>query len=520
MARSRPRPNPPPDSRSITIHTIDLMAIASSLVLLVLLGILLTGGAWCAGHQCWFDTRPRVRQFSWQDQVVRAQDEAFIMEFDRPMNHESVENNLNIWLPEQPNVETPLPGKVSWSGRRLAYTLDFPAPYGNQYRLELEGAKEQFQGQDQTGQTLRPFTADFQTPDRVLAYIGVTGEERGRLILYNLTAQTQEILTPEDLVVTEFEPYSDGRRILFMAVERSQTKGILEQQLYRVTTGYRAVGESRSSKTIAGQVEQLVDNVNYQLLKFDLSVDGDLVVMQRVKRDDPTDVGLWVLPEGETPIALKNPPGGVFEIAPDNKLIASAQGEGIALLSLEPEAEPLDFLSQFGMILGFSPDGRQAALVDFNREDPERLYVRSLYLVNNQGKSEKVFDIEGSILGCQFAPTGQEIYCLLTRRLSEVDYTEQPYLAFIDRITKEVTPLTKLPPGQEVRWHLAPDGLITVFDQVETDSELTEEAVLKTDSSAAIVGSKLWVLFPSPQPEADPVLQELPLAGIRPQWLP
>ncbi|NEO83380.1 MAG: hypothetical protein F6J87_03845 [Spirulina sp. SIO3F2] len=508
------------DSRSITIHTIDLMAIASSAVLLVLLSILLLGGAWCAGHQCWFDTRPQVRQFSWQNQVIRAQDEAFILEFDRPMNHESVEENLKITLPEQPAVEAPLPGKVSWSGRRLAYTLDFPAPYGNQYRLELEGAKEQFQGQDQTGQTLRPFIADFQTPDRVLVYIGVTGKERGRLVLYNLTQQTQDILTPETLVVTEFEPYSDGRRILFTAVERSQTKGILEQQLYRVTTGYRPAGEALNSKTIAGQVELLLDNVDYQLLKFDLSADGELVVMQRVKRDDPTDVGLWLLPEGEDPIALRNPPGGVFEIAPDNQLIASAQGEGIALLSLEPGADPLDFLGQFGMILGFSPDGRQAALVDFNREDPDRLYVRSLYLVNNQGKSEKIFDVEGSILGCQFTPTGQEIYCLLSRRLSETDYTEQPYLAFIDRITKDVTPLTKLPSGQEVRWHLAPDGLIAVFDQVETDLEFEGETVLKTDSSAAIVGSKLWVLFPSTQPETDPVLEELPLAGIRPQWLP
>ncbi|MGB0563336.1 MAG: hypothetical protein ACPGVO_16255 [Spirulinaceae cyanobacterium] len=512
MARSTPRP--------ITIHTIDLVSIISCSILLVLLGLLLLSGVWCSGHECWFDTRPKVREFTWQDQVVRAQDQAFIVQFDRPMNHEGVEENLQLVVPDQPDVADPLPGKVSWSGRRLAYTLDFPAPYGNQYRLELEGAREQFQGQERQGQEMQPFTAEFQTPDRVLAYIGITGEEQGRLVLFNLSEQTKEILTERDLIVTEFEPYADGRQILFTAVERSQTRGILEQQLYRVTTGLRPDGEAPQSETVAGQVEKVLDNRDYQLLKFDLSADGELIVVQRVGRDDPTDIGLWLLEENQEPIALQNPPGGVFEIAPDNQLIASAQGEGIALLSLEPEADPLDFLGQFGMILGFSPDGRQAALVDFNRANPDQQYVRSLYLVNNQGVSEKVFDTEGSIIDCQFTPTGQELYCLLTRRLPEADYNEQPYLAFIDRVTQIVVPLTQFPPGQEVHWHIAPDGLIVVFDQVEIDPNERTETVLKTDSSEVIVGGKLWVMFPATQPDAEPVLEELPFAGIRPQWLP
>ncbi|MEM8642433.1 MAG: hypothetical protein AAGG51_26990 [Cyanobacteria bacterium P01_G01_bin.54] len=512
MARSARRP--------ITLHTIDLVSITTVLILLVLLSLLLLTGVWCSGHQCWFDTRPKVRTFTWQDQVIRAQDEAFLLEFDRPMNHQSVEANLQITVPDQPDAVDPLPGRVSWSGRRLAYTLDFPAPYGNHYRLELTGATEQFQGQDRQGQEMQPFTAAFQTPDRVLAYIGIVGEEQGRLVLFNLSQQTKEILTGTDLVVTEFEPYTDGRQILFTAVERSQTRGILEQKLYRVTTGLHPAGEAPSSTTVAGQVETVLDNRDYQLLKFDLSADGELIVVQRVSRDDPNDIGLWLLKKNQKPIALQNPPGGVFEIAPDNKLIASAQGEGIALLSLEPKADPIDFLGQFGMILGFSPDGRQAALVDFNRENPEQQYVRSLYLVNNQGGSEKVFDAEGSIVDCQFTPTGQELYCLLTRRLSDTDYTEQPYLAFIDRITQTVVPLTQFPPGQEVHWHIAPDGLIVVFDQLETALNTRSETVLKTDSSAAIVGGSLWVLFPATQADAEPVLEELPLAGIRPQWLP
>lgn len=512
MSRSSERP--------ITLHTIDLIAIATSIVLLIVLALLLLGGAWCSDHECWFSTRPKVRTFSWSDQVIRASDRAFLLQFDRPMNHESVEKNLKLTVRDQPDVDDPLPGKVSWSGRRMAYTLDFSAPYGNQYRLELQGAKEQFQAQDEAGQEMEPFQADFQTPDRVLVYIGILGEERGRLVLFNLTEQRKELLTPERLIVTEFEPYADSRNILFSAVERAQTKGILEQKLYRVTTGLRPDGERLSSETVPGQVDLILDNADYQLLSFDLATDGGLIAVQRLNREDPTDSGLWVLRDDEDPVALQNPPGGVFEIAPDNQLIASAQGEGIALLSLEPGAEPLDFLPQFGQVVGFSPDGRQAALVDFNRENPEKQYVRSLYLVNNQGSQEEVFETQGSILGCQFTPNGEELYCLLSSRLDAANYTEQPYLALIDRVAKDVIPLTKLPPGQEVRWHLAPDGLVVVFDQVETDVNQVAEDSLKTDSSAAIVDSKLWALFPATQPGENPVLEELPLAGIRPQWLP
>ena len=58
---------------------------------------------------------PKIRDFSWQNKVVWARDTAFIITFSRPMDRASVESNLRI--------EPALPGKISWSGRRLVYTL-------------------------------------------------------------------------------------------------------------------------------------------------------------------------------------------------------------------------------------------------------------------------------------------------------------------------------------------------------------------------------------------------------------
>ncbi|HEY9836416.1 MAG TPA: Ig-like domain-containing protein, partial [Vampirovibrionales bacterium] len=84
---------------------LDRAAIALIAVLTVAIALLLFGGD---------STAPRVREFSWQNKQVSAKDRAFIMTFSRPMDRQSVEDNLKI--------DPPVPGKISWAGRRMAYT--------------------------------------------------------------------------------------------------------------------------------------------------------------------------------------------------------------------------------------------------------------------------------------------------------------------------------------------------------------------------------------------------------------
>ncbi|MEA5467908.1 hypothetical protein [Spirulina sp. 06S082] len=503
----------------IDLYAIDRAAIVTILTLSLVTILLILGGWFCWGDRCLIETGPKVREFSWRDRIVNAKDTAFVLKFDRPMSRESVENNLKITIPDQLDLKDPLPGKISWAGRRMAYTLDFPAPYGNSYRVELQRATEKFQGSDRPGKRLQPFTAEFKTPDRVFAYIGLEGKERGRLILYNFTQQEKIPLTPANLVITEFEPYPDGKSILFGAADRQVTKdGLLEQQLYRVTTGLYGDGAE-----IAGQIDLVLANEEYQILEFDLSADGNMLVVQRVNREDPQDAGLWVIRDNNSPVALNNPPGGVFLIAPDNQTIASTQGEGVALLSPQPDAEPLGFFAQFGMVLDFTPDGASAVMVDFNRNNPDLLYTRSLYLVNNQGREEKIFDTKGSILNCQFDAQGDRLYCLLTNLIEDVDYVEQPYIAVIDLDSKKVVPLTTLPQYQDTHLSLSPDTVGLIFDQTIVDPELTEENILRTDSGEAIATGTIWLLIPPAsleEMETAPQLEELPFIGFNPKWLP
>ena len=192
---------------------IDKLAIALIILLSLIMGLLIWGGSACK-DECLFHAGAKVSSFSWQNKTIGGQDRAFILTFNRPMDRYSVEENLSI--------TPPLPGKISWSGLRLAYTLDNPAPYGETYQVTLTEAQERFPNQEQAGSEIQPFQAKFRSRDRALAYIGTEGEEQGRLVLSNWTRSQQIILTPPNLAVFDFKPYPQGDRLLFSAAARNR----------------------------------------------------------------------------------------------------------------------------------------------------------------------------------------------------------------------------------------------------------------------------------------------------------
>lgn len=493
---------------------LDRVAIALMLGLSLLIGLLLLQ------HDA---VAPRVRDFSWQNKKIGAEDTSFTLNFTRPMNIKSVEENLQI--------DPPLPGKISWAGRRMAYTVLAPAPYGTDYQVQLNGARDQFT--QESRRVIQPFNGNFRTRDRAFVYLGVEGEEQGRLVLYNLTKQQKTILTPKNLVVVDFKSYPAGEKILFSAGERSNNRqGLPSYNLYTVTTGS---GQNQAADNFSsflsrqkgieeplGKINLVLDSKDFQNLKFDLSPDGQTIVVQRVSQRNPGEFGLWILRPNTAPQPLKSEPGGDFMITPDSAAVAVAQGQGVAILPLRSEAtKPLDFLPQFGMALDFAQNGSQAAMVKFNSD-----YTRSLFLVTNQGTQKELVRTTGSILSCQFDPVSPKLYCLLTQLLSGEEYQEQPYLAEIDLKTGQQKPLVLLPNQRNVQMSLSPDGLGLLFDQVVTGTEpnSSEINVPRTDEGEAIATSRLWLLPFMPAFEQQTTAQlkpeQLPLPGFHPRWLP
>lgn len=496
---------------------IDRVAIALMLGLSLLIGLLLSQGDAVA---------PRVRDFNWQDKQIGAEDTSFSLTFSRPMNIKSVEANLQI--------DPPLPGKSSWAGRRLVYTLLAPAPYGTAYQLQLRFARDKFSEEQDLRRLIQPFDGRFRTRDRALVYLGVEGEEQGRLILYNFTQQQKTILTPKDLVVVDFKPYPAGEKILFSATKRTTDhQGLLSSQLYTVTTGNHSGNQADSKSFLPalssnnpdppGKIGLVLDNQGYQNLKFDLSPDGKTIVVQRVNQRNPGEFGLWVIRPNAKPQPLESQPGGDFMITPDSAAVAVAQGQGVALLPLQPETEaekPLDFLPQFGMVLDFAWDGSAAAMVKFNTD-----YTRSLFFVTNQGVQKQLLRTTGSIISAKFDPQKQTLYCLLTQLLEGEAYEEQPYLAAIDLKTGKQIPLVVLPNQRDVQMSLSPDGLGLLFDQVvTTTSEPSQASAPRTSDGEAIATSRLWLLpLPTTLTAGMPAQlqpEQLPLPGFYPRWLP
>jgi hypothetical protein len=464
-------------------------------------------------QNCWLSDTPRVRSFSWRDRKVGSKDTAFILTFDRPVNREIVAKNLKI-LP-------PLPGKMSWSGNRLAYTLAAPAPYGEKYQISLQPSVLK----DTEKSAIQAFAGNFSSRDRAFAYIGSKGEERGRLILYNLTQQAKTILTPPHLTVIDFKPYPEGDRLLFSALDRQNNKNIVHPlSLFTVTTG---LNDDLTQINHDPEVKLILDSQEYQNNQFDIAADNKTIVVQRLNRSNSEDYGLWIVKEGEKPRPLKEKPGGDFLITPDSNSIAIAQGEGIALLALNSEAKPLDFLPKFGKVLSFSRDGSAAAMVNFNTDNPKYQYTQSLFYVNNRGEQKRLFNISGSLVDCQFNPAATHLYCLLTQLKKENnrEFQEQPYIVAVELKSAKVTPLLALPDSREVTIGIAPDGLGILFDRITTAKNAEKTSIPRTNSGEAIADSNLWLLIPpmfnsSKSNSNVPQLAQLPLNGFHPQWIP
>ncbi|MDF0553567.1 Ig-like domain-containing protein [Kamptonema sp. UHCC 0994] len=482
------------------LQPIDRLALSLILLLNLLIGLLMLTGD---------RTRPRVRDFSWQNKVVGSVDTAFILTFSRPMDRDSVEANLQI--------EPPLPGKISWVGKRLVYTLTTPVRYETTYQIKLDKAISSI-GKEKFGNPIQAFVGKFRTPDRAFVYIGVEGEEKGRLILYNLTVKQKKILTPKNLVVKNFKPYPIGDRILFSAAEWSNNKrGLLEQSLYAVNTGRLSLQSEPTAET--SKIDLILDSKIYQNLKFDLSSDGKAIVVQRINRNNLGDTGLWLLRSNIAPQQLTNRPAGDFLITPDSTSILNPQTEGIDILPLTKNAKPLDFIPSFRRVLDISIDGRKSAMIKFNSDA-----TPSLFLVTNQGKKQELVSTQGQILNCKFNAAVAFLYCLVTRpKPGKKEYSEQLNLEAIDLTTFKISVLSVLPDRWETVISLSPDGTALLFDRVVEKNEEPKIGDLRTNLGTAIATSSIMLLgLNQNQPynggELQP--QELPLRGFHPCWLP
>lgn len=454
----------------------------------------------------------QINYFSWAKEKIGVQDRSFTLGFNRPVDRKSIEQNLMI--------NPPLPGKISWQGNQLFYTLTELPVYGTQYQLQLKDARGRF-----NSNKLYALNEVFYSRDRVFAYIGLQGAERGKLIISTLnktkdkfTTVKKTVLTPGDLVVTNFKVYPDGEKILFSAFDPA-TVGleVPQQQLFTVTTGLSF--NTTTKIPPIGRIQRILDAQTYQNLNFDLSSNGQTIIVQRVNYNNPADAGLWViLEDGEIrPIGIR---GDEFLLSPNGQKVAVSQPGGVAMIPLTKNGGSPQFLSGYEKIIGFSRDGTKQIIVKLNYD-----YSRSLYQMDERQGVRGIFRTTNSILGCQFEPRQEKtLYCLKTDLVIGDDnrIKEEPYLTIVDIATGQDLPLLALPNSQDVQMSLSPDGKALLFDQVVAITNQTNNN-LRGTNEPTIANGQLWI-FSTPQnvnfsSSLNITTQELN-TGFKPCWFP
>ncbi|CCI22401.1 Ig-like domain-containing domain [Microcystis aeruginosa] len=474
----------------------DRLVLASILALIAAISSILIQGN---------QVPTRGENFSWQGRKIGVRDNYFTLSFNRPIDRSDIETSLVI--------NPPLPGKISWAGDRLTYTLTELPIYGKKYQVKLPIA----QGED--------FIGEFYSHDRAFAYIGVNQEERGRLIVCNIIQGTNKvtelkktILTPGDLVVTDFQIYPRGDRILFSAFDRSDLgRDTPKQQLYTITTGLNH--DENSQNLPSGRIERFLDAKTYQNLRFNLSDNGKTLIVQRINHGNPGDASLWVISDdGQSrPLGIQ---GDIFLLSPDGKKAVVSQTGGVAVIPLDVQGGKPQFLPTYEKILAFSRDGRQKLMV---KSEPDN--QRSLFLLNDQGESRLLLRTANPIISCEFEPRQEKtLYCLKSDLVmgSDGKVKEEPFLAIIELKTGKMIPLLALPNYRDVQMSMSPDGVALLFDQLAT-IPFGVGNDLVTGEGSSIADGRLWLL-PLPDqfsPNSIPKIlpQELN-AGFKPRWLP
>lgn len=475
------------------LHPLDRVAMTT----IVLLSLLIGGIIWSGDH-----TYPKVREFSWQDQQIGVEDTAFILTFNRAMDWQSVADNLKI--------QPPIPGKLSWSGRRLAYTLNKPVPYGQSFQVTLDQATEATRSSSKESVKMQPFTGQFRSRDRALVFLGIDGEENGRLVLHNLTQNTHQILTPATLTVLDFKADLKRDRILFTAIDRTDSdQDVFEQKLYAVPLAPTDTPPS---------YQLLLANQDYQLLDFDITLNGEVLIVQQFSRRENEPVSLWELTDSGPPRRLQHNADGQFLITPDGQTLVISQNQGVAMVPLYGDAKnkPIDFWPKFDQILSFARDGSVALMAQNNPDS-----TRSLYSLSSQGQERELLKAGGYLLDAEINPSTQTVYCLYTTFNLSQTASFDLHISAIDLDTGKQQRLITLPKKSSGSLSLAADGSALLYEEV-TVTDKPSRSVVRDPVGQTVSESHIWIY---PLQDADPVSspakksQKL-LAGIQPLWLP
>jgi Tol biopolymer transport system component len=310
------------------------------------------------------------------------------IEFDRPMNHDSVQSAFRI--------EPSQPGLMNWDGNKLVFTPQLPFQSGASYHVRiLQGA------QAANGTVLKKaFTMVLTGRSPEIAYLSLTQNgERGDIWRIPLAGGQPLQLTRSGGKVREFAVSRDGEYLVY-SVDNSQSG----DDLWVIDRD-------------GGGGRRLVDCGEELCMQAAWSMDGGRIAYSRsnqaVNGNSSAPARVWLVDVASSQTAPLYQDAAIQGTnpswSPDGRQLAEfdANAHSIRILDLETNTEVL-LPTGLGQDGGWSPDGRQMIYNDIQSVVglPTVLVYRA-DLTNNQIIPILGQDLQGEDYGvAEWSPDG------------------------------------------------------------------------------------------------------------------
>lgn len=439
---------------------------------------------------------PRIIDLNITQKVNPSQQRQLLINFNHPMDRRSVETNFSL--------DPAMKGTFSWSGRTLAFTPEEILPYGKDFHLKIN--KEAF---DENSVPLaQDFNFQFTTNPLQFAYIGVEGEETGRLVVSSIDGSNRQVVTEKKLSIEDFHIAADGKSIYILGSNELYVYDLQKKHL-----------------------TQLTNDKNFLNKAFQLSPDGGKVLVFRVQVNTAgvylTGVQGWIsdLPEVHLKKLLD---GSALALnsyfSPDGSYLLYRDSTFQLLELNKNKVDTSLFLGDFDLSYGFHPS--QPILL-FNKYDYSDVFSMNnfLTLFYGDGHQQKVDFGQGLSRDTVFTPDGKSLIAIFSKPEEAFEDRESLYplrifhLYLYDIATQKTEQLTSNFDYSEEGPTVSPDSKHLLFERYETFSkDIVIDPAFRdvTDSLSSILsGGKVWRMD-----LATHDLQELPMKGNKVTFFP
>ncbi len=430
-----------------------------------------------------------------------------VITFNRPMDRHSVEGGFEI----TPQVS----GKYSWSGRSFVFTPDETLQYDQHFEVKLSA-----NAVDEDGRHLsEDMRYVFNTPQLQFVYVGVDGDEAGRLVLSDFDGKERDILTPEGLHIDKFAVTNDRHEIYCLGYTEI------------VATNHR--DELYTFNLQTKEFHQLTDDANFLNKDFFLDPTGKHLLLSRVQVS-PAGVYLtkqeaWIASTSDNVFHkfLNGDAVGTTMFSPDGSYILYKNLDGnyeVAKVDAQDDKASV-FVGNYDDSYGFHPF---KPLLIFNRYDTTDLFSMNnfMFLFSGNGSVQKIdFQQPGLSRDTVFLPNGKGFVTIFSKKDEAFDDKDSFYplrifhVYYYDLERQTMEQLTSDMDFSEEGQAISPDSRYVLFQRYETfgpDVVIDPAYRSVTDSLGNVQsGGEIWRM--DLQTEQ---LVKLPMKGTDLEFLP